>query len=153
MLSLTVFATAMAGITCTLSAQEVGDSVTAIVYRGDAHPDGMIDLADVREMNSILQGARPRVSLRDLDFNGDGAFNERDVGELELLIANDQGRLRRAIPDIQRVILGDANDDGHVDIADLFCLSLQFTFGARCAAPAEALDCNSDGTFDISDRV
>jgi len=129
---------------------QVGRTVSAKVFHGDANADGVIDLADIRVMYAILfEGTAPFVSQRDLDHDGDGKFDLEDVNAAgrELL----EFGPRRARESTERAIVGDTNDDGRVNVADLSALAGWLTGGKHYGAPEEAADMNGDGRVDISD--
>ncbi len=139
------------GSTAHLEAQSIGSAVSVEIHRGDADANKMVDYSDAKTMLDILfGGARQFVSTRDFDYNEDDQFNIADVGALLRDLQETGGR--RSQPTLGKAVLGDANDDGHVDIADL-TVFLQWLFGGgpRPKAPVEALDANRDGRIDIAD--
>ncbi len=156
LLSLTFIAavTASGATTGSLDAQEVGSSAAARVSRGDANSDGILDLADLRVMTNVLLWGMPLpVSIRDLDVNHDRRFDSRDITALSDLLAKETGEFVRVLPTIERVIVGDASDDGWVNIADIISLTHYITMGVRYRAPDEAVDINRDGSVDIKDLL
>jgi hypothetical protein len=128
----------------------VGERITVEVRRGDANADRNLDHADVKAMLGILFGGeRAVVSIRDLDYNMDGRF---DIADVDALIADlSLGGARPAVARGETALLGDTNDDGKVDVADLSTLFIWFTGGERAAAPDQASDINGDGWIDIAD--
>ena len=137
----------------TADAQKVGDTISATVYRGDANGDRTIDHADAQTMLDILfGGARPHVSLRDLDLNRDGRFDIADVDTLIASLAK-SGRPTPAVAKSEPTLLGDVNDDGRVDIADLSSLYAWFSTGQRPAGTDESFDVSGDGKDDLADLI
>ena len=138
--------------TATLSAHEIGSNVLVTVSRGDANGDGVLNRDDATLMHDILKGeVDPSVSIRDLDMDKDGHFTERDLLELrtEVNLFGEQ----RVHQETEFAILGDANDDGFVDLGDVVSLLQAHFQGVRYRAPAEVVDINLDGKFDLRDVI
>ena len=135
----------------TLEAAQIGSTVSVQTHRGDADANRTLDHGDAKTMLDILfGGAKPYVSTRDLDYNEDGSFDIADVDALLRDLQKTGGS--RSQPRTEKAVLGDANDDGRVDIADLTCFMQWLFGGGECPkAPSEALDMNRDGRIDIAD--
>jgi len=141
---------AVALFTAATAEAQVGSKVPAEIIHGDADANGALDIADVQTMLAILfEGKNPFVSKRALDHNGDGKF---DLADVDSAIRDLQERgPRRGTPVKEDVIVGDANDDGKVNVADLAALAGWLTGGRHFGAPTEGADLNKDRRVDITD--
>ena len=136
----------------TLFADQIGSHVKADVFYGDANGDGRIDLADVDLLGRHLEGTvAVTVSHRNLDFDRNGTVDKDDLTLLGRVLGEaPTGEISVAV-EVERVILGDANDDGSIDLADVLAIAFDLFQGVRYAAPAEAADVNGDRVVDDRD--
>ena len=172
----TLFSAALLTLTATadLDAQVIGSSRDAMVYRGDANGDGMLDRDDYRTVLGVLFfGAAPTVSTRQLDANEDGEFNIADAIALADRLEEEEERSENAphMGDVKEVLgylFGgdqptrsprdlDYNRDGRVDLSDAFKLLDEIHSGPREAVgrpePITVGDLTDDGSVDIADWV
>ena len=147
-------------------------SIDARYLRGDANDDGCVDLGDFIVMAQYIAGyGRAPASMAQADINGD-----RSVDVLDLVILadylwgddeSDSGpqsldsrttkacKTAVAVCDLEpvRVLRGDANDDGSVDLGD-FIVMVQYILGYGDApASMQGADINGDHTVNVLDLV
>ena len=134
-----------------VAAQDIGSVIDVTVTRGDLDGNDVLDRDDATLMFRILGGLDdPQVSGRDLDFNKDDKFDARDLFDLREFL-NVVGAGFPASSETETALLGDANDDGRIDLADLISmLAWQFQ-GVHPVGPTEVADVNRDERFDVRD--
>ena len=150
--------------------------IDARYLRGDANDDGSVDLGDFIVMAQYIAGyGREPASMTQADINGD-----RSVDVLDLVILADYlwgedesdsgpqsidsrdtkaatkaSKTDVAVCDLEsvRVLRGDANDDGSVDLGD-FIVMVQYILGYGDApASMQGADINGDHAVNVLDLV
>ena len=146
--------------------------IDARYLRGDANDDGSVDLGDFIVMAQYITGyGREPASMTQADINGD-----RSVDVLDLVILADYlwgedesdsepqsidsrdtkaSKTAVAVCDLEsvRVLRGDANDDGNVDLGD-FIVMVQYILGYGDApASMQGADINGDHAVNVLDLV
>ncbi|MEE3201359.1 MAG: dockerin type I repeat-containing protein, partial [Candidatus Thermoplasmatota archaeon] len=142
--------------------------------RGDANDDGSVDIGDFIVMTQYIMGyGREPASMAQADINGDRSV---DVADLVLLAdylwgedESDSGPQAIDSRDFResksekaelvtcfepsRVLRGDANDDGTVDLGD-FIVIVQYILGYGDApASMQGADINGDHAVNVLDLV
>ena len=146
--------------------------IDARYLRGDANDDGSVALGDFIVMAQYIAGyGREPASMAQADINGD-----RSVDVLDLVILADYlwgedesdsgpqsidsrdtkaSKTAVAVCDLEsvRVLRGDANDDGNVDLGD-FIVMVQYILGYGDApASMQGADINGDHAVNVLDLV
>ena len=155
--------------TTTADAQEIGSSRDAMVYRGDANGDGMIDERDVQTILGYLFGGDDAVvSLRQLDVNENGRVTISDAVALSEWVAEfedapDMSDVKEALAYIfegeepgKPLRELDYNHDGRIDLTDVFELLDEVNATREAPGQLEPVtigDLNDDGAVDIADFI
>jgi hypothetical protein len=150
--------------------------IDARYLRGDANDDGSVDLGDFIVMAQYIAGyGRAPASMAQADINGDRSVDvldlvlladylwgedESDSGPQSLdsrttKAATKASKTAVAVCDLEpvRVLRGDANDDGSVDIGDFFIMA-QYILGYGDAPTSmQGADINGDHAVNVLDLV
>jgi len=151
-------------------------SIDARHLRGDANDDGSVDLGDFIVMAQYIAGyGRAPASMAQADINGDRSVDvldlvlladylwgddESDSGPQSLgshttKAATKASKTAVAVCDLEpvRVLRGDANDDGSVDIGDFFIMAQYILGYGDAPASMQGADINGDHAVNVLDLV
>ena len=150
--------------------------IDARYLRGDANDDGSVDLGDFIVMAQYIAGyGRAPASMAQADINGDRSVDVRDLVLLaDYLWGDDESdsgpqsldsrttkaatkasKTAVAVCDLEpvRVLRGDANDDGSVDIGDFFIMAQYILGYGDAPASMQGADINGDHAVNVLDLV
>ncbi|NLF30139.1 MAG: beta-propeller fold lactonase family protein [Planctomycetes bacterium] len=132
----TLLGVAIPGVDANGDGRAGGTAVRAFqMLRGDFDGNGTLTVGDVDGLNQARRDGAATAPA--FDLNGDGRITDTDADVL--------------IDDILKVVRGDANADGSVDLDDF--VALKQNFGIMAGATWVMADSNGDGRVDLDDFV
>ncbi len=125
---------------------DADDCEEGCVLAGDLNVDGVVDISDHAALLPFLFIGGPGCAAA-ADVNGDGRADLSDYFHL-------QDYLWYGGPaPVNGFVVGDANNDGALDISDLATLGSRLFGRAQADICLLAADVNEDGAVDISDFI